>query len=106
MLGDQIRLLRQAQGMKQEQLGKKLGVSKQSVSNWENGNIMPSIELLVRLADCFGVSTDYLLGRTDRMLLDVTGLTEHQFAHLQQIASDLQEGNKNLPESWKSEVHK
>jgi transcriptional regulator with XRE-family HTH domain len=93
MLGDQIRRLRQAQGMKQETLANKLGVSKQSVSNWENGNIMPSIELLVRLADHFGVSTDYLLDRDERVLLDVTGLTEQQFAHLQQLARDLQQSN-------------
>ena len=38
---------------------------KQSVSNWENDNIMPSVETLKKAADFFHVSTDYLLGRTD-----------------------------------------
>lgn len=91
MLGKTIRQLRQERGMKQEELGHRLSVSKQSVSNWENENIMPSIELLVKLADCFGVSTDYLLGREEQRTLDVTGLTERQTTHLQLLVEDLRE---------------
>jgi transcriptional regulator with XRE-family HTH domain len=41
---------------------KLLGVTKQCVSNWEKGNVLPSIEMLERVADFFRVSTDYLLG--------------------------------------------
>ena len=39
MLGDNIRLLRSVRGISQVELGEKLNVSKQSISNWENGNI-------------------------------------------------------------------
>ena len=46
MLGDNIRLLRSVRGISQVELGEKLNVSKQSISNWENGNIQPSIEML------------------------------------------------------------
>ena len=42
MLGDQIRRLREAAKETQTELAKELSVSKQSVSNWENGNIQPS----------------------------------------------------------------
>lgn len=79
--------------MKQEELGVAVGVSKQSVSNWENENIMPSIDLLVRLADCFGTTTDHLLGRGDRTTLDVTGLTERQITHSQLLVEDLRREN-------------
>lgn len=89
MLGQNIRRMRQAQGIRQEELGRRLGVSKQSVSNWENGNIMPSVELLGRLADFFCVSTDALLGRGGQAQLDVSGLTERQIAHLQLLIDDL-----------------
>ncbi|MBR2895975.1 MAG: helix-turn-helix transcriptional regulator [Oscillospiraceae bacterium] len=89
MLGQTIRKLRQERGMKQEDLGIAVGVTKQSVSNWENENIMPSIDLLIRLADCFGVSTDYLLGRTQRTTLDATGLTDTQATHIQLLIDDL-----------------
>lgn len=89
MLGENIRKLRQSRGMGQLELGHRVGASKQSVSNWENGNIMPSIDLLLRLADFFGVSTDYLLGRDERCTLDATGLTEAQASHIQQLIDDL-----------------
>ncbi len=89
MLGQVIRQLRQERGIKQEELGCAVGVTKQSVSNWENENIMPSIDLLVRLADYFGVSTDFLLGRTERRTLDAVGLNEQQITHLQLLIDDL-----------------
>ena len=89
MLGQMIRKLRTERGLKQEDLGKEVCASKQSVSNWENENIMPSIEILVRLADYFGVTTDYLLGREELRRLDADGLSDIQLAHLQQIIDDL-----------------
>ena len=51
MLGKNIRKLRLERNIKQEELGRAVWASKQSVSNWENENIMPSVEILVRLAD-------------------------------------------------------
>ena len=60
MLSERIRELRKASGMTQVALAKELGVTKQCVSNWENGNIQPSVDMLVRLALCFGVSTQNL----------------------------------------------
>lgn len=46
-------------------LGELIGVPKGTISNWENGNYYPNNDRLVALADLFGVSTDYLMGRTD-----------------------------------------
>lgn len=89
MLGENIRRLRQERGLCQEDLGRRIGASKQSVSNWENGNIAPSIDLLIRLADFFGVSTDYLLGREERRTLNAAGLSDIQATHIQQIIDDL-----------------
>lgn len=89
MLDKRIRQLRIEWGINQKQLGDAVGVSKQSVSNWENGNIMPSIDLLIRLADFFGVSADYLLGRADLRTVNVDGLTDLQVTHLQLIANDM-----------------
>ena len=58
MLNQRIREVRQTRGMSQVELAGLLGVTKQSVSNWENDNIQPSIEMLVKLALTLGVSTD------------------------------------------------
>lgn len=93
MFSDQIRYLRQSRGLNQVQLADKLDVTKQSVSNWENDNIMPSIEMLVKIADFFHVSTDYLLGRKPKSnqenIIDVTGLTPEQAEHIRQIVDDI-----------------
>ena len=66
-----------------------LHVSKQSISNWENGNILPSIEMLVKIAFFFQVSTDYLLGIDQRQRLDVSDLPLHVAAHIQMLIDDI-----------------
>lgn len=61
--GIKISQLRRSNGMTQEELGKRLSVSAQAVSKWENGDSLPDLSLVVSLADTFDCSTDYLLGR-------------------------------------------
>ena len=88
MFGKRIYDLRMAMGLNQVQLAEKLGISKQTVSNWENENIQPSIEMLVRLAKLFRVSTDYLLGLDNTQTINVDGLPIAFVAHLTQIIDD------------------
>lgn len=89
MLGNRIKRLRSARGLTQTELAVRLNMSKQAVSNWENDNIMPSIDMLMRLADFFGVTTDYLLERDERCYLEITGLTDEQLSHVRQIIEDI-----------------
>lgn len=89
MLNENIKNLRLAHNMSQVELAAKLGVSKQSVSNWENDNIQPSVEMLVKIAKCLCVSTDCLLGICSEKTIDATGLTDIQIAHIVQIINDL-----------------
>ena len=93
MLNERIKQLRIEHGWSQVELSGKLGVSKQSVSNWENDNILPSIEMLMKIARLFSVSTDFLLGEDSRLYLDVTGLPSAYVAHIQQIVDDLKTAN-------------
>lgn len=65
-LGSRIRDLRKEKKMSQEELGKYLNVSKVSVSGYENDTREPSKDAIVKLAQLFGVSTDYLLGNTNK----------------------------------------
>lgn len=95
MLSEIIKNLRLAHNLNQVQLAQKLGVSKQTVSNWENNNIQPSIDMLVKIADTFSVSTDYLLGRDSHAFIDVSGLTATQQAHIQQIINDILSNKQN-----------
>lgn len=61
ILADKIIDLRKKNGLSQEQLAAKLGVSRQSVSKWEGAQSTPDMDKVLKLADLFGVSTDYLL---------------------------------------------
>ena len=61
-IGENIRRLRRAADMTQEQLADKLGVAYQSVSRWENQTTYPDIEFLPALAGIFGVTVDELIG--------------------------------------------
>lgn len=88
MLGQRINELRIAMGWSQVQLAEKLRISKQTVSNWENENIQPSIEMLVRIAKLFHVSTDYLLGLDHAQTVNVDGLPKPFIAHITQIIED------------------
>lgn len=94
MLNVRIRELRSARNITQVELARSLSVSKQSISNWENDNILPSIEMLVKIADFFSVSTDYLLGLDDKKYLLISGLNEEQIAHIQQLVDDIAENNQ------------
>ncbi len=89
MLNERIRELRNAAGISQVELAEKLGVSKQSVSNWENDNIQPSIEMLLKISRTFNVSTDFLLGEDNHRYIEVTKLTKSQIHHVQQIINDI-----------------
>lgn len=89
MLSEQIKNLRTAKGINQVELAKCLGVTKQSVSNWENENIMPSIDMLIKIAGYFGVTTDFLLGLSENHTLNTTGLSEVQIAHIQILIDDI-----------------
>lgn len=49
--------------MTQSELAKLIGISQQEISRYESGNIKAPINYIVDLANCFNVSTDYILGR-------------------------------------------
>lgn len=89
MFYERIKELRLSLGINQVQFAKKLNVTKQCVSNWENANLQPSIDMLIRIAQTFSVSTDYLLGLNNKPALNAEGLTNEQILHLRAIIDDI-----------------
>ena len=83
-LGSKLRELRTEQKLTQAEFAQRLGVTKSSVSSYENGSRLPSYDILIKMARIFKVSTDALLGQADEntVTLDVTGLTREQIAFL------------------------
>ena len=93
-LNENIKTLRIARKYNQVEFAKQLGVTKQCVSNWENDNVVPSIDMLIKIADLFKVTTDFLLGRSNKKTLDISGLTEEQAGHISLIVNDFINLNK------------
>ena len=60
-----LRALRKEKNMTQRQMGDLMGITERNYQRWEGGEVNASGTALIFLGDYFGVSTDYLLGRTD-----------------------------------------
>lgn len=65
MIGEILRVLRDEKGLTLKQMGEILGVSHMTYQRYEKNDTDVSTDMLVKLADFYGVSADYLLGRTD-----------------------------------------
>ena len=90
MLHENIKRLRTEQGMSQEVLAERLHVVRQTVSKWEKGISVPDAEMLLQLAEVFGVAVGDLLGETE------VPPEESDEPNLRQIAAQLSEINDRL----------
>ncbi|HBM3477487.1 TPA: helix-turn-helix transcriptional regulator [Listeria monocytogenes] len=70
MFGNRLKQLRKNNNKTQEDISKILGISRGAYSHIENGRNEPDMETIVKLANIFGVSTDYLLGRSNNGFID------------------------------------
>jgi len=62
-IGESLREHRLVAGISTIKLAEKIGTSHQNISRWERGEVIPSIEFCVKLADFYGISLDELVGR-------------------------------------------
>ena len=74
--GERLKTMRLNMGLTQEQLGKRIGVTKSVVSYYELQERYPSPQVLIKLASVFRVTTDYLLGIENKKILDVSDLSD------------------------------
>ena len=63
--GEKLKELRTEKGLSQRKLGEILGVCNQAVSFWETGSREPDLDTIIKIADFFDVSVDFLLGRKE-----------------------------------------
>ncbi len=92
--GENLKRLRKSRKLTQKDLGARVGLSKAVVSKYENGLGYPSFDVLVRIAQYFGVTTDYLLGVARGKTVDVSALTDSQIAIVHQLIAEFQTANK------------
>ena len=91
---ENIKRLRKSRGLTQQALGDKIGLSKAVVSKYENGMAYPSFDVLIRIAQFFGVTTDYLLGVCGSRTVVLSGLTDSQVDSILRLVTELQNANK------------
>ncbi|ADI25302.1 XRE family transcriptional regulator [Geobacillus subterraneus] len=91
-----LRMLRKAKGLTQEELGRKVNVTKVSISGYESGNRTPDMDTLKALADALDVSIDYLLGRDNTQPTDtkLPALTEKDERDIQKELEKIIKGLK------------
>lgn len=94
--GNILKELRLQAGLTQKDLATKIGVTKSVISYYELSERSPSPEVLIKLANIFHVSTDFLLGIEPKPapMLDMTGLNEEDIALLRYTAEILRNKNK------------
>ena len=87
-LSKKLTLLRQQQNLSQSEVARRISVSSSAISAYEADKISPSLEILVKLAKLYHVSTDYLLGidyPRDKAVLDTSNLSKEQLTVLQNL---------------------
>lgn len=89
--GEKIKQLRKKKGWTQAQVADEIGVTKSVISFYKNKDRSPSPEVLIKFAELFQVSTDYLLGieEVQDNTIDVTGLSKDEIESLQNIVNAL-----------------
>ncbi|GKX29054.1 hypothetical protein SH1V18_15340 [Vallitalea longa] len=65
MLRNRLKKLRIDNHLTQEELGKKVNLKKSAISKYEKGRVEPNIDVIIKFAEIFNVSIDYLIGKTD-----------------------------------------
>ena len=105
-IGKRIAELRRKEGLTQEALGEKLGVSNKTISRWENGNYMPDIEMLPLLAREFKVSIDELLcgeGKTAECVGSNVNAERSAIVPPQENPFSLEERKAYFQKKWRKE---
>lgn len=64
-LEEKLQLLRKQSGYSQEQLADKIGIARQTISKWENGQAVPELSGLIRLSEIYGVTIDRIVKEDD-----------------------------------------
>lgn len=71
MFSERVIKLRKETNITQSELAKRLGIPRTTYSNYENGNRQPDYETLQKIANYFGVSSDYLIGMSEKSSSEV-----------------------------------
>lgn len=91
--GAVLKKLRTNHRLTQKELGSYIGLSKAVVSKYENGLGYPTFDVLIHIAQYFGVTTDYLLGVENSKTVDVSSLSDTQIDAIHNVIAEFSKAN-------------
>lgn len=97
-----LKELRLQYRLTQTQLAERLGVSKSTISYYELLERTPSPDILVRLAEIFNVSLDYLMGLNKKQIIEISNLNEEDIKLVKDIINSLSNNNENKKKQEKT----
>lgn len=83
-IGDRIKKLREEKGLMQQDVCNTLGIEQSTLANYENNRRIPKIDVLIEIANYYGVSLDFLVGMTDNRFNSYKGCLKDLNKFLQQ----------------------
>lgn len=95
MIYEKIKILREKAEMTQAELAKRLGLSRAAINAWEMGITTPSTPYVIRLAQIFHVSTDYLFGLSSSATISIDGLSDREIAAVVEIINCFRSNKPN-----------
>lgn len=93
--GENLKHLRQKANMTQKALADMLGISKSAVSGYEQNTRFPSASMLLKIANVFNVSADYLCGREEQRTLDISDLVNEDIEFLRATVRFIRKKNRD-----------
>ena len=106
-----LKELREERGFTQSEVAKAIGGTQSNLAKWEKNIVQPSAEFIIKLADFFDVTADYLLGRTDDLGVLVPGNNPQYSVEEQKLIQDyrglaqpLKDMLQSLIRTWYSDV--
>lgn len=94
LFAEKIKALREKKGLTQAELARKLGLTRSSINGWEMGLAAPSTSVIVELSKIFHVTTDYLLGLDNGLVIRGDDLSEKEVIAILHLLDCFQENKK------------
>ena len=94
--GSRLKALREQSHIKQGQFADKIGIVRQSMSNYESGKHCPDVEVLKRMAECLECSVDYLLGLTEHKNYETNAEFDESLSILSKALCSIPEPFRNM----------
>ena len=85
-IGSRITLLRKEKKWSQVELAKNINASREIISRYERNESVPSIDMIIKIADAFGVTVDYMIGQSENSSFDKD--TVDRIKNIQKMDSD------------------